>query len=87
MATPTDPPATPSTYSGPASVNRTVARASATTDAVQLLDDVPLTEAETEYVEAARAANTLRGYRSDWTEFTTWCAQHDRDPLPAAASN
>lgn len=83
MATPTDPPATPSTYSA----SGTIARASATTDAVQLLDDVPLTEAETEYVEAARAANTLRGYRSDWTEFTTWCAQHDRDPLPAAASN
>lgn len=83
MATPTDPPATSATYSA----SGTVARASATTDAVQLLDDVPLTEAETEYVEAARAANTLRGYRSDWTEFTTWCAQHDRDPLPAAASN
>ena len=79
MTTPTDPPATPSTAG-------TVARASTTTDAVQLLDDVPLTEAETEYVEAARAANTLRGYRSDWTEFTTWCAQHDREPMPAAAS-
>ena len=55
MTTPTDPPATPSTYSA----SGTIAQASATTDAVQLLDDVPLTEAETEYVEAARAANTL----------------------------
>ena len=63
-----------------------VRASSATTDAVQLLDEVPLTEAEAEYVEAARAANTLRGYRSDWTEFATWCTQHDRDPLPAAAS-
>ena len=79
MTTPTDPPATPATAG-------MVARVSTTTDAVQLLDDVPLTEAETEYVEAARAANTLRGYRSDWTEFTTWCAQHDREPMPAAAS-
>lgn len=55
MATPTDPPTTPPTPSTAGAV----ARASATTDAVQLLDDVPLTEAETEYVEAARAANTL----------------------------
>ena len=63
-----------------------VRASSAATDAVQLLDEVPLTEAEAEYVEAARAANTLRGYRSDWTEFATWCTQHDRDPLPASAS-
>ncbi|WP_168990288.1 site-specific integrase [Yimella sp. RIT 621] len=83
MTTPADPPATPSVS---VSVSGTVARAPATTDAVRLLDDVPLTEVETEYVEAARAANTLRGYRSDWTEFTTWCVQHGRDPLPAAAS-
>jgi len=56
------------------------------TDAAALLDEVPLSEAEAGYVEAARAANTLRGYRSDWAEFTTWCAHHDRDPLPSAAS-
>ncbi|HEX2810739.1 MAG TPA: site-specific integrase [Kineosporiaceae bacterium] len=31
---------------------------------------------------AARAANTLRGYRSDWAEFTSWCASHHLDPLP-----
>jgi hypothetical protein len=40
---------------------------------------------EAEYVEAARAANTLRGYRSDWREFTTWCAAQGLAPLPAAA--
>lgn len=34
--------------------------------------------------EAARAANTLRGYRSDWREFTAWCAQRNAEPLPAA---
>ncbi|MBD2760900.1 hypothetical protein IEE94_15500 [Yimella sp. cx-573] len=56
------------------------------TDAVQLLDGVPLSEAEAEYVEAARAANTLRGYRSDWSEFTTWCTQHGLTPVPAVAS-
>lgn len=49
-----------------------------------LLQDVPLTPDEAGYVEAARAANTLRGYRSDWREFTAWCSQLDADPLPAA---
>lgn len=40
------------------------------TDPVELLDEVPLSSAEAGYVEAARPANTLRGYRSDWREFT-----------------
>jgi len=54
-------------------------------DALALLDGVPLTPSEAGYVEAARAANTLRGYRSDWREFTAWCAEHGGvDPLPAA---
>lgn len=57
----------------------------AVSDPVALLDGVPLTTAETGYVEAARAANTLRGYRSDWREFIAWCAEHGGlDPLPAA---
>ncbi|MCE0766871.1 hypothetical protein LWC35_28780 [Pseudonocardia kujensis] len=34
-------------------------------------------------VAAARAANTLRGYRSDWADFTTWCTTRDLPPLPA----
>jgi len=45
------------------------------TDPVALLDEVPLTEDEARYVEAGRAASTLRGYRSDWNEFTAWCTQ------------
>jgi len=53
---------------------------------VALLDGVPLTPEEAEYVEAARSANTLRGYRSDWREFTTWCTLHDLEPIPATAS-
>jgi hypothetical protein len=53
-------------------------------DPVALLDGVPLTDDEAGYVEAARAANTLRGYRSDWREYTTWCTQHDATPMPAA---
>ena len=53
-------------------------------DPVALLDGVPLTTDEAGYVEAARAANTLRGYRSDWHEYTGWCTQHDAAPMPAA---
>ena len=51
-------------------------------DPVALLDGVPLSEDEAGYVEAARAANTLRGYRSDWREFTTWCAERQLEALP-----
>lgn len=57
-----------------------------TTDPLQLAADLPLSEAEAGYVAAARAPNTLRGYRSDWAEFTTWCAQNRLDPLPATAA-
>jgi site-specific recombinase XerD len=56
------------------------------TDPLQLAADLPLSEEESGYVAAARAPNTLRGYRSDWAEFSTWCAQHRRDPLPATAA-
>ena len=55
-------------------------------DALALLDGVPLSAAEAGYVEAARAVNTLRGYRSDWRQFTAWCALHDTTALPAAAA-
>lgn len=42
-----------------------------------------LTPDEARYVDAARAANTVRGYRADWTDFTTWCDTAGRAPLPA----
>ena len=46
-------------------------------------DQTPLTPVEAGYLAAARAANTLRGYRSDWAEFTTWCTGHGFSPMPA----
>jgi site-specific recombinase XerC len=55
------------------------------TDALALAAELPLSEDEAGYVEAARAPNTLRGYRSDWAEFSSWCTRQRRDPLPAAA--
>ncbi len=56
--------------------------AAASNDPLELLADVPLTGDEAGYVAAARAANTLRGYRSDWAEFTGWCTHRGLDPLP-----
>ncbi len=52
-------------------------------DPLALLDGEPLSEAEADYVAAARSANTLRGYGSDWAEWRTWCAEEGRVPLPA----
>ena len=46
-------------------------RGGSSVDAVQVLEDVPLTEDEAGYVEAARAVNTMRGYRSHWRKLTT----------------
>jgi site-specific recombinase XerD len=42
-----------------------------------------LSAGELDYVDAARADNTLRGYRSDWNEWATWCGDEDLTPLPA----
>ncbi len=48
-----------------------------------------LVRAETEradaYARAARAENTHRGYRADWTIFTAWCAGRGESALPAGA--
>ena len=55
------------------------------------LDPVPLpasleaTAAQARaYMEAAKAVNTLRAYRSDWTAFGAWCETHTRQALPAS---
>jgi integrase len=38
---------------------------------------------ERAYAAQARSANTLKGYRSDWMEWTSWCEQHGIEPMPA----
>lgn len=50
-----------------------------------IADHDELSVDERRYIGASRAANTVRGYRSDWTEFATWCADQGATPLPAAA--
>lgn len=48
------------------------------------LDHADLLEAARDYVEAAKAPNTRRAYRTQWATFSTWCEAHDQEPLPAA---
>jgi Phage integrase, N-terminal SAM-like domain len=38
------------------------------------------------YQAAASAPNTVRAYRHDWSEWTSWCAEHSYTPLPASPS-
>lgn len=42
-----------------------------------------LAETAREYVQQARAANTIRAYRSDWCRFEGWCVARDASALPA----
>ena len=66
--------------------NRRLERAS---DPIEILEPVPESERlsadEAKYVQAARAANTLRGYRTDWSEFTRWCEDAGVTAFPATA--
>ena len=36
-----------------------------------------------EFAAAAKASNTLRAYRADWTDFCQWCEAHQVASLPA----
>ena len=51
--------------------------------ALALLEEDPLIAEARAYARAARAASTLRAYRSDWEHFCTWCAGRDVLALPA----
>ena len=44
-----------------------------------------LSSDEAAYVAAARAANTLRGYRSDWAEWCAWANAQGCAAMPASA--
>jgi integrase len=37
-----------------------------------------------DYASRAKAPNTLKAYRIDWTDFSEWCALHRLEFLPAA---
>jgi integrase len=37
--------------------------------------------------DGAFAKNTIRAYRSDFTQYQSWCLQNNQDPIPASANN
>lgn len=37
-----------------------------------------------EFARRSKAENTLRGYRTDWKDFCSWCEMHRQSPLPAS---
>ena len=43
----------------------------------------PFAASVRQYVTASMAANTQRGYQSDWRQFTAWCDGNGCPPLPA----
>ena len=55
------------------------------TGPVQGAEPTPLPSQVREFIRASKAANTLRGYRSDWREFCQWCEGRQVTPLPAMA--
>ncbi len=57
----------------------------ASSDPLEVVEVGALNEAEAGYVRAARAANTLRGYRSDWAEWCAWSKSEGYPELPATA--
>lgn len=57
----------------------------ASSDPLQVVEVAALSADEAAYVRAARAANTLRGYRSDWAEWCAWSRSQGYPDLPATA--
>lgn len=45
-----------------------------------------LSPAAVGYIAASRAVNTRAAYKTDWTNFSSWCATSGRCPLPATSS-
>src|SRR6202140_844818 len=37
-----------------------------------------------EFARHSKAENTVRGYRSDWRDFCSWCERNRQRPLPAS---
>ena len=43
-----------------------------------------LSAAALSFQDAGRSESTKRAYKSDWADFSDWCAHNDEDPLPAS---
>jgi site-specific recombinase XerD len=69
----------PTALDRPAPKNGAGLEQSAVTVAAQSLEQVRV------FIRASKAENTLRGYKSDWRHFCTWCETNALIPLPAPA--
>ena len=44
----------------------------------------PYSEAAIKYLERSKSPNTVKAYKSDWSDFVHWCKDHKESPLPAS---
>nr|WP_309690235.1 site-specific integrase [Armatimonas sp.] len=49
----------------------------------ELAEVAKLTQEARDYIQDAKAKNTVRAYKSDWKDFTDWCKIQRRESLPA----
>jgi site-specific recombinase XerD len=49
----------------------------------ELAEVAKLTQEARDYIQDAKAKNTIRAYTSDWKDFTDWCKIQRRESLPA----
>jgi site-specific recombinase XerD len=47
------------------------------------LPAVPALEQVWDFIRQSKAPNTIRGYRTEWNQFTAWADSHGKEPLPA----
>ncbi|WP_395089045.1 tyrosine-type recombinase/integrase [Armatimonas sp.] len=50
----------------------------------ELAEVAKLTQEARDYIQDAKAKNTIRAYKSDWKDFTDWCKFQRRESLPAS---
>ncbi|WP_394793142.1 tyrosine-type recombinase/integrase [Armatimonas sp.] len=50
----------------------------------ELAEVAKLTQEARDYIQDAKAKNTIRAYTSDWKDFTDWCKLQRRESLPAS---
>ena len=51
----------------------------------ELAEVAKLTQEARDYIQDAKAKNTIRAYTSDWKDFTDWCKIQRRESLPASS--
>jgi site-specific recombinase XerD len=52
-------------------------------EGTEIVPSLSLEQAK-QFARQSKAENTLRGYKSDWHDFCSWCESHSLHPLPAS---